>query len=126
MATTFEVAVCRPLLATVRPFKVMVVVAVVLMAHAAPRVLTCSVMTFEVTALGTMRALPAMKASAVPEKGAVPTKVIARALPVPVPAAMEPAVELNAMTRLWHVLLAWHDDGIVTDVTWYPEMGPLG
>ena len=36
-----------------------------------------------------------------------------------------PAVELNPMTTLWHDELTWHD-GMVTEVTWYPEIGPLG
>ena len=49
-------------------------------------------------------------------------KVISRLLP----AAMLPAVEMNPMRTVWQVLLCWHDDGMVTDVTWYPDMGPLG
>ena len=29
------------------------------------------------------------------------------------------------MTTFWHVELTWHD-GMVTEVTWYPVIGPLG
>lgn len=114
---TYWIADCRPVLATVMPVKVMV--AVLPMTQAPPLALTVRVRVFPARA-PVIRALPDMKASGVPATGAV-VKVIAR---VPV-GAMEPAVELKAMARFWHEVLAWHD-GMVTEVTWYPEIGPLG
>jgi len=95
-------------------------------AHAPLLMAAVSVRVFAET-VPVMRAEPDMKASGAPERTltAVPAafvKVIARlALAAMVLAA--PA-ELNPMTKFWHVLL-WHD-GMETDVTWYPEMGPLG
>jgi len=105
-----------PVLATVIPVKVRVVVAP--MAHAPPA--TVSVRVFEEIA-PVMRAEPIIWALGAPVKG-IFVKAIAR---VP-PAGMVPAVELNPMRRVWHVELSWHDDMGTMDVTWYPEMGPLG
>lgn len=58
-----------------------------------------------------IKALPDIKASGAPATGAV-VNPIAR---VP-PGGMEPVVDLNPMTMLWHEGLAWHD-GMVTEVT---------
>ena len=99
------------------PVTVMVVAAVVLMSHAPPVLVSVRVLP-EIAEV--MRAEPIMKASGAPAMG-IFVKVIGR---VP-PAAMVPAVELNPMTMVWQVLLTWHD-GMVTELTWYPEMGPLG
>ena len=105
-----------PVLATAMPVTVMVVAAVVLMSHAPPVLVSMRVLP---VIAEVMRADPIMKASGAPAMG-IFVKVMAR---VP-PAGMVPAVDLNPMTKFWHVLL-WHD-GMETDVTWYPEMGPLG
>ena len=114
---TYWAVECRPVLATVMPAKVTIVLP--LMAHAPPLTLTVSVRVFREIA-PVIKALPIMKASGVPAMGIL-VKVIGR---VP-PGAMGPAVDLNPMTKFWQVLLTWHD-GMVTELTWYPEMGPLG
>ena len=99
------------------PVTVMVVAAVVLMSHAPPVLVSMRVLP---VIAEVMRADPIMKASGAPAMG-IFVKVMAR---VP-PAAMVPAVELNPMTMFWQVLLTWHE-GMATELTWYPEMGPLG
>ena len=117
-----------PVLAIVMPVRVRVVAAVLLMAHAPPKPEppkaavppTVSVRVLLKIA-PVMRAEPIMKASGAPAMG-IFVKVMAREPP----AAMVPAVELNPMRRVWHVELSWHDDMGTMDVTWYPEMGPLG
>jgi hypothetical protein len=117
----------RPVFATVIPLKVRVTVAPI--THAPLLGATVSVRVFaEESIAPVIRAGPDMKALGAPARGIFPEaapgseKVNTRALPgAMVPAA--PAV-LNPMTKFWHVPL-WHD-GMETDVTWYPEMGPLG
>lgn len=111
-------AVARLVLRMVMPVRVRVVVAPI--AHAPPFAATVNVRVFCAASIApVMRAEPAMNASGTPAMG-IFVKVMTR---VP-PEAMVPAVELNPMTKFWHVLL-WHV-GMETDVTWYPEMGPLG
>ena len=114
-----------PVLAIVMPVRVRVVAAVLLMAHAPPKPEppkaavppTVSVRVLLKIA-PVMRAEPIMKASGAPAMG-IFVKVMAREPP----AAMVPAVELNEMTKFWHAA-AWHD-GMVTELTMYPAMGPL-
>ena len=115
----------RPVLATVIPLKVRVTVAPI--THAPLLGATVSVRMFaEESIAPVIRAGPDMKALGAPARGIfpeiAPEKVNTRVLP----GAMVPALPavLNPMTKFWHVPL-WHD-GMETDVTWYPEMGPLG
>lgn len=115
---TYMRPLARPVLATVMPVKV--IVAVLPMAQAPPLACTVSVILFPARA-PVIRAVPDMKASGVPVTGAV-VKSISRVFP----GRMDPAVELNPITTFWHEELTWHDDGMVTEVTWYPEIGPLG
>ena len=66
------------------------------------------------------KAVPTMKAFGVPASGML-VKLMSRVLP----AAMEPAFDMNTMVALAQVVLTWHED-MVKDVTEYPESGPLG
>lgn len=101
---------------TVIPVSVMT--AVLPMFHAPPLESTVRVSVFPTNA-PVIRALPDMKASGTPETGAL-VKVIARVFP----GLIIPAVELNATTKFWQDMLL--QAGIVAEVTWYPEIGPLG
>lgn len=110
----------RPVLATVIPVKVRVVVAP--MAHAPPATVSWRVFAFAPVRIApVMRAEPIIWALGAPVKG-----IFVKTMLSWPPAGMVPAVELNPMRRVWHVELSWHDDMGTMDVTWYPEMGPLG